>query len=70
MFSNMHGSEQRRMTAGNDIVLGSEDASHGRYNAESGEVSAGNQFDWNSFRLLPKERLAEVGKRQNISEKT
>ena len=40
------------MAAGNLIVLGSEDATYGGDDAESGEVRAGYEFDGNTFALL------------------
>jgi len=50
------------MTAWNDIVLGSEDAPHGRDDAKSGEVGAGNEFHEDAFRLLAKGKARRSGK--------
>src|SRR5690349_1057942 len=43
------------------IVLGSEDAPHGRDDAKSGEVSAGNEFNGLAFRLLAKGKARGSG---------
>src|SRR5260370_5904597 len=54
--------DNERVATGNDVVLGSENASQGRDDAESGEVGTGNQFDGNALRLLAKGKARGIGK--------
>jgi len=49
------------MAAGNDVVLGRENAAHGGDNAESGEVSTGNEFYRNALGLLAEGKTGGVG---------
>src|SRR5438045_625394 len=50
------------MTAGNLVVLGSEDASDRRDDAKGGEVGAGNEFHGLTFRLLAEGKARRDGK--------
>src|SRR5260370_32462033 len=54
--------DNERVATGNDIVLGSENASQGRDDAESGEVGAGNEFHGYALRLLAKGKTRGIGK--------